>query len=211
MPGAFQDLVQNRCRIRSGKVLFNAGDAFTAIYAIDGGLFKTNVIDAQGREQVTGFFMGGELLGLEGIGLAHHQVTAVALEDSVVGVMPYSRIEQCSRERPALQRELDVALSRQIARGQDMMMLLGQLRAEARLAAFLLSFSARLGQRGYSRAEFRLRMTRWELGSHLGLTLETVSRLLSGFRRQGLIEIRDRQVRLLDVPGLRALAGAAAR
>ena len=201
--------MQSRRRVRGGKALFSAGDAFTSLYAVDGGFFKTHVLDADGREHVTGFHMGGELLGLEGIGSGQYNVTAIALEDSLVGVVPYPLIEQRSREIPDLQHELHVALSRQIARGQEVLMVLGSMRAEERLAAFLLNLSSRFGQRGYSRSELPLRMTRRELGSYLGLTLETVSRLFSRFRGQGVVEVRHKHVRLLDVARLKAIVNAA--
>jgi CRP/FNR family transcriptional regulator len=209
MPGRLGGLAWTRRRVHSGEALFSAGDPFTYLYAIDGGFFKTKVFDAEGREQVTGFFMGGEFLGLEGIGLGHYSVTATALEASVVGVLPYLLIEERSREVPGLQRELDVALSRQIARGHEVLMLLGSMRAEERVAAFLLSLSARFKERGYSQSEFDLRMSRHEVGSYLGLTLETVSRLLSRFRKQGVIEVRQRHVRLLDAARLQAIVNSA--
>jgi CRP/FNR family transcriptional regulator len=210
MPSRLGGLAWTRRRAHGGEALFNAGDPFTCLYAVDGGFFKTRVFDAEGHEQVTGFFMGGELLGLEGIGLGHYSVTATALEDSLVGVLPYTLIEELSRGAPGLQHELNVALSRQIARGHEVLMLLGSMRAEERVAAFLLDLSARFKERGYSQSEFGLRMTRREVGSYLGLTLETVSRLLSRFRKQGVIEVRQKRVRLLDAARLRAMVNAAA-
>jgi CRP/FNR family transcriptional regulator len=152
-------------------------------------------------EQVTGFFMGGELLGLDGIGGAHHG-TASALEDSEVCVLPYALIEDLSREIPALQRQLHAVLAREIARDHGVMMLLGSMRAEERLATFLLNLSRRFLRRGYSSTEFHLRMTRDEIGSYLGLKLETVSRLFSAFQKDGLIEVQQKHVRIREIEGL---------
>ena len=192
-------LRQQSRRVRVGGALFRSGDAFTSLYAVYAGLFKTEAVDGAGREQVTGFFMPGELLGLEGLAAARHEVTAVALEDSSVAVIPYA-------EASSLQRELHAALAMQIVREHEMMLLLGSMRAEQRLAAFLCDLSSRLRQRGYSGSEFLVRMTREDIGSYLGMTLETVSRLFSRFRVQGVLEVRQRQVRLLDLEGLRRLA-----
>lgn len=210
LPGALsaEDLVRierivyARRRIKRGESLFKAGDTFNAVYAIRSGFFKTSVIDSEGREQVTGFFMGGELLGMDGVGSGCYNGTAVALEDSSVCIMPFSLIEEISREMPALQRNLHAVLAREIVRDHGVMMLLGSMRAEERLAAFLLNLSKRFTRRGYSHADFHLRMTREEIGSYLGLKLETVSRLFSRFQDDALIEVKQKHVRILDIEGL---------
>jgi len=204
-----QNIVYARRRIKRGESLFGAGDSFESIYAIRSGFFKTSVVDGEGREQVTGFFMGGELLGMDGIGAGRHNGTAVALEDSEVCVMPYSLIESMSREYPQLQRHLHAVLSREIVRDHGVMMLLGSMRAEERLAAFLSNLSKRFVRRGYSQSDFHLRMTREEIGSYLGLKLETVSRLFSQFQKDGLIEVEQKHVRIIDIPGLEKMLTAA--
>jgi CRP/FNR family transcriptional regulator len=198
----FEKVVYARRRIRHGETLFAAGDEFKAVYALRSGFFKTNLVDGEGREQVTGFFMGGELLGMDGIGGGRHNGTAVALEDSEVCVLPYTLIEQIAAEIPALQRQLHSVLAREIVRDHGVMMLLGSMRAEERLATFLLNLSKRFTARGYSPSDFHLRMTREELGSYLGLKLETVSRLFSRFNDDGLIEVQQKHVRILDIAGL---------
>ncbi|HET7365504.1 MAG TPA: fumarate/nitrate reduction transcriptional regulator Fnr [Burkholderiales bacterium] len=204
-----QNIVYARRRIKRGESLFAAGDEFTAIYAIRSGTFKTSVVDGEGREQVTGFFMGGELLGMDGIGAGRHNGTAAALEDSEICVMPYSLIESMARDYPQLQRHLHAVLSREIVRDHGVMMLLGSMRAEERLAAFLSNLSKRFVRRGYSQSDFHLRMTREEIGSYLGLKLETVSRLFSQFQKDGLIAVEQKHVRILDIAGLeKMLAGA---
>jgi CRP/FNR family transcriptional regulator len=202
-----ENIVYARRRVKRGEALFNAGAQFSAVYAIRSGFFKTNVLDGDGREQVTGFFMGGELVGLDGLGSGNYNGTAVALEDSEVCVLPYALIEEMSHEVPALQRHLHAILAREIVRDHGVMLLLGSMRAEERLATFLLNLSRRFVRRGYSASDFHLRMTREELGSYLGLKLETVSRLFSQFQTERLIEVQQKHVRILDVPGLERVLG----
>jgi CRP/FNR family transcriptional regulator len=197
-----EKVVYARRRLKRGDTLFTAGADFNAIYAIRSGFFKTSQVDAEGREQVTGFSMGGELMGLEGLGAGTYQGSAVALEDSEVCVLPYALVEEMAREVPALQRQLHAVLSREIVRDHGVMMLLGSMRAEERLATFLLNLSKRFVRRGYSASDFNLRMTREELGSYLGLKLETVSRLFSRFQEDGLIEVQQKHVRIVDIAGL---------
>jgi CRP/FNR family transcriptional regulator len=213
LPGALVDeelarvenLVYARRRLKKGDALYQAGGAFGAAYAIRIGSFKTSLLDGEGREQVTGFYMAGELLGLEGLGSGLYVGNAVALEDSEVCVLPYALIEELSRELPALQRHLHSVLAREIVRDHGVMMLLGSMRAEQRVAAFLINLSRRFVRRGYSSSDFNLRMTREDIGSYLGLKLETVSRLFSQFDRDGLIEIEQKHVRILDIRGLEAV------
>jgi CRP/FNR family transcriptional regulator len=198
----FEKVVYARRRLKRGEALFAAGDAFKAAYSVRSGFFKTSLVDGEGREQVTGFFMGGELLGMDGIGTDRYNGAAIALEDSEVCVLPYALIEEMAREVPALQRHLHAVLSREIVRDHGVMMLLGSMRAEQRLATFLLNLSKRFTARGYSPSDFHLRMTREEIGSYLGLKLETVSRLFSAFQRDGLIEVQQKHVRIRDSAGL---------
>jgi CRP/FNR family transcriptional regulator len=204
-----ENLVYARRRLKRGESLFKAGTEFNAIYAIRSGFFKTSVVDGEGREQVTGFFMSGELMGLEGLGTGTYNGTAVALEDSEACVLPYSLIEEMSRELPVLQRHLHSVLAREIVRDHGVMMLLGSMRAEERLATFLTNLSRRFLRRGYSASDFHLRMTREELGSYLGLKLETVSRLFSQFQKEGLIEVAQKHVRILDAVRLARIVAAA--
>jgi CRP/FNR family transcriptional regulator len=203
-----ENIVYARRRVKRGEALFNAGDEFKTVYAIRSGFFKMSVVDGEGREQVTGFFMSGELMGMDGIGSGQYNGAAIALEDSEVCVMPFALIEEISREVPALQRHLHSVLAREIVRDHGVMMLLGSMRAEERLATFLINLSKRFLRRGYSARDFHLRMTREEIGSYLGLKLETVSRLFSQFQKDGLIEVNQKHVRILDIAGLEGvLAG----
>jgi CRP/FNR family transcriptional regulator len=136
-----ENIVYARRRVKRGDTLFSAGAEFSAVYAIRSGFFKTSVVDGEGREQVTGFHMGGELMGLDGLGSGMYNGSAVALEDSEVCVLPYALIEEMAREVPALQRNLHAVLAREIVRDHGVMMLLGSMRAEERLATFLINLS----------------------------------------------------------------------
>ena len=199
------DIVATRRKVRRKETLFASGERFTALYAIRTGVFKTQVTAEDGREQVTGFQMAGEIMGLDGIVNDHHTCDAVALEDSEVCVMPFERIEELSREVTALQRHVHQIMSREIVREHGVMLLLSSMRAEERLAAFLLNLLQRLHARGFSASELVLRMTREEIGSYLGLKLETVSRTMSKFAEDGLVEVNQRHVRILDADALRRL------
>ena len=194
------DLVYTRRRVKRGESLFRAGSDFDSIFAVRSGFFKSSVVLEDGRDQVTGFHMAGEVLGMDGIGTGHHTADVVALEDSEVCIIPYERLQE-----PDLQRQLQRVMSRELVRDQGVMMLLGTMRAEERLAAFLLNLSQRFVARGFSSSEFHLRMTRDEIGSYLGLSLETVSRLFSRFQADKLIAVQQKHIRILDVPGLRSV------
>lgn len=199
------EVVEKRRRVKQGELLFGNGDAFTSLYAVRTGFFKTCVISEDGREQVTGFQMAGEIIGMDGIVSDHHNCNAVALEDAEVCVMPFSDIEDLSRELPGLQRHVHKIMSREIVRENGVMMLLGNMRAEERLAAFLLNLVQRLHARGLSQSELVLRMTREEIGSYLGLKLETVSRAFSKFSEDGIIEVKQRYVKILAPEALKKI------
>ena len=193
---------------RRGEYLYRCGEQFRSLYAIRTGFFKTQVLHEDGREQVTGFQMPGEIIGLDAISSDTHTCDAVALEDSEICEIPFDRLEVLSRELPGLQRHLHKIMSREIVRDHGIMMLLGSMRAEERLAVFLLNLSQRLGARGYSPNAFHLRMTRQEIGSYLGLKLETVSRTLSQFQELGLLNVKVRQVEIMDMLRLRSFVGS---
>lgn len=202
-------LVATRRRVKRGESLFRVGDEFESLYAVRSGFFKTRLTSEDGRDQVTGFQMPGELLGLDGVATENHSVDAVALQDSEVCVLQFSDLERIAREFSPLQHQLHRVMSREIVREHGVMVLLGSMRAEERVAAFLLNLSKRFETLGYSPLEFILRMTREEIGSYLGLKLETVSRTLSRFQADGLIEVSNKQVRLVDLGALRGLLGPA--
>ena len=203
------EIVATRRQVKRRETLFRHGERFTSLYAIRTGVFKTRVTSEDGRDQVTGFQMAGEIIGLDGIVNDHHSCDAVALEDSEVCVMPFDRIEELSREVTALQRHVHQIMSREIVREHGVMLLLGSMRAEERLAAFLLNLVERLHARGFSQSELVLRMTREEIGSYLGLKLETVSRTLSRFAEDGTVEVDKRHIRISDAAALRRMVNPA--
>ena len=198
-------MVGSNLHVARGTHLFHAGQKFDALYAIKSGFFKTLLTTADGRQQITGFHMGGEMLGMHGIAGGHYINDAIALEDAVACRLPYARWQALARRLPALQEHLHHTRSRQIASQHGVMLLLGNMRAEERVAAFLLNLLQRLQARGYSSVEMLMRMTRDEIGSYLGLTLETVSRIFSRFAADGLIEVANKHVRVLDMEALQAL------
>ncbi len=200
-------LVYARRKLRRGEDLYRAGNEFSAIYAIRSGSFKNDLVFADGREQVMGFHMPGEILGIDGIGGGRYTCNAVALEDGDVCVIPFCRLEEISREVPGLQHQFHQLMSREMARQQGVMLLLGSARAEVRLAAFLIDLCRRFEARSHSTSEFTLRMSREEIGSFLGLKLETVSRLFSQFQRGNLVAVLQKHIRILDAAGLRKIVG----
>lgn len=200
-------LIDLRRPVKRGNHLFRSGTPLHALYAIRSGFMKSSVLHEDGREQVTGFHMTGDLMGMDAIGTSQHLCDAVALEDSEVCEIPLQDLENLSRKIPSLQQHFHRMMSREIARDYGVMLLLGSMRAEERLAAFLLNLSQRFDARGYSPSEFHLRMTREEIGSYLGLKLETVSRALSHFQAQGLIAVQNKHLRILKIDKLRELVG----
>ena len=192
-------------RFKPGETLHRAGDKFSAIYVIRSGFFKTVSVDASGAELVLAFPMGGDVIGLDGLDPGQYIADVVALDTSHVAVVPFARLAHLGREHPCVARLLYSVFSRELVRNHGMVWLLGTLSAEARLAVFLLDLSERFGRLGYSRASFALRMTRQEMGSYLGIKLETVSRTFSAFAAAGLIAVHRKAVTLRDLAGLRRI------
>jgi len=194
-----EQLVSTRLRIRGGGALYRCGDAFKSLYVVWRGSVKSTVTSDDAREQITGFHLPGDMMGFDGLGAGSHTCDAVALEDSEVCVFPYSRIDGADAVLPALRRHFYQQMSRELVRKHESMLMLGSMRADERLATFLLNLSDRFDALGYSRREFVLRMTRADIGSFLGITLETVSRVMSQFARQGLIDFPGlKRVRIAD-------------
>jgi len=190
-------------KVARGETLIHAGDRFDALFAVRTGFFKSAITSPQGKEQITGFQTSGQLIGLGGIDAGCHEVDVVALEDSQVCVLPYAQLETIAREVPSLQRQFHRHMSHEIGADHETMLQLGSMRAEERVAAFLLNLVHRLEVRGFSSSSLLLRMSRDEIGSFLGLKLETVSRTLSKFQADGLLFVRQRQIQITDPVGLR--------
>nr|WP_233259507.1 fumarate/nitrate reduction transcriptional regulator Fnr [Ramlibacter sp. WS9] len=191
-----------RRHVNAGQTLYREGERFQFIYAVRGGTFKSSVSLADGREHICGLHMSGELMGLDGIANGTHASTATALEDTEICSIPYARLNEESGRSANMQRMVNRLMSREIVREHSLMMLLGSMNAEERLATFLLNLSKRLRARGYSPNEFHLRMSRAEIGSYLGMKLETVSRTFSAFQQQGLMEVDKRHIRITDIDAL---------
>jgi CRP/FNR family transcriptional regulator len=200
-------LVKERVYLKKGESLYRNGEPLDAVYSIRFGTLKTEYCLEDGRQQVIGFHLPGEILGLDGIGDGHYQSEAIALEESEVCIIRYEAFEDLAQQIPALQKQFHRILSRELTQDQRHLLSLGSLRAEERLAVFLLNLSQRLAARGYQNNEFNLRMSRVEIGSYLGIQIETVSRMLSRFAESGLIQIKQRHIKLIDMNGLYELAG----
>jgi CRP/FNR family transcriptional regulator, anaerobic regulatory protein len=203
----FDKLTTVKRRIARGESLYRAADAFDALYAVRSGAFKTSGVSSNGEEKIIGFHLSGEVMGLDAINNDRHNYTATALEDSEVCVIPFTELTALTLRIPELQQQLFRLLSRDIARDHGLMLLLGSMTAEQRLAAFLLGLSRRYKRLGYAADRFVLRMTREDIGSYLGLTLETVSRLMSRFQRDGLVSAQQREIELKNSDGLMELVG----
>lgn len=195
-------IISRRQRLPSGQHLYRARDDFRHLYAIRRGFLKTYELNNDGVEHVNGFHMAGEMLGLDAISEATHACNAVALEDSEVCEIPFVKLEQLFRDIPALQHQFHRVMSREIGADHNLMMLLGTMRAEEKLATFLTNLAERLAARGFSESTLRLSMSREDIGNYLGLKLETVSRMFSKFQDEGLIAVERRNLHIKDMDGL---------
>jgi CRP/FNR family transcriptional regulator len=198
-------LITIRRRFKKGEAVFHRGNRFAALYAIRFGSCKVTVSSEYGREQVSGYHITGDILGFDGIGSGRHGGHAIALEDTEVCEIAFERLEELCQRLAPLQHNLHRLLSREVTRGENLLLVLGSMRAEERVVAFLLDLSNRYRQRGYSSTEFVLRMTRDEIGSYLGLTLETVSRVFSQLQEQEAIKVEKKAVQLVNLAALRAM------
>jgi CRP/FNR family transcriptional regulator len=195
-------LLIGRRRVKEGEVLYRAGQNFQYIYAVRSGTFKSSLTLKDGREQVTGFQMAGELMGLDGLAEGRYASSAIALEDAEICAIPYSRLSELAAGTPDMLHVISRLMSREIVREHSLMMLLGSMNAEERLSVFLLNLSRRMKERGFSATEFHLRMSRAEIASYLGLKVETISRTFSLFQQQGMLVVDKKHVRILDLERL---------
>jgi CRP/FNR family transcriptional regulator len=202
-------IIGRRRTVLRGDALFRLAAPFHSLYAVRLGYFKTYQADVQGAVQITGFQMAGDLLGMDAIGAGRHQCDAVALEDSEVCEIPYASLQRLLIDMPALLRHFHRMMSGELMREQSVMQLLGNMQAPQRFAAFLVNLAARYEARGMASQQFRLRMSRAEIGNYLGLTIESISRLLPRFTREGLLRIDNRDIEILDPARLKAIAAGA--
>jgi CRP/FNR family transcriptional regulator, anaerobic regulatory protein len=199
-------IIGRRRKILKGELLFRVNDPLSKLYAVRLGHFKTHKVTPSGEEQIVGFQMAGELLGWDGIAGERHLCDATALEDSEVCEIPFAKLETLLGTIPVLLQRFHRLMSQEITREQGLMLLLGNMRAEQRMAVFLTNLAARYAARGYSSTQFQLRMSREDIGTYLGLTIESISRLFSRFKKMGLVKIDNRQLQLLDPPRLKSMA-----
>jgi CRP/FNR family transcriptional regulator len=196
--GGGQDVVVSLRRLAPGEALYRTGDALRFIYAVGSGSLKSTVTLADGREQICGFFFAGDFMALDAVASSRHGCAAYALEETLVHAFSYASLLEAMHGRVALQRSLRRRMGLEIVRAQRVLLLLGCLDAQERLASFLLDLSRRLPRDGLPACEFTLQMTRAEIASYLGLSLETVSRTFSLMRRCGLLDVEHRRVRIVD-------------
>lgn len=201
-----EGLFSPRLTIKKGETLYRCGSAFRHLYAVRQGSFKTVALNAEGREQIMGFQFSAELLGLDAMVSNRHVCDAVALETSEVCPIHFQSLESLAQTAPTLLHSLLRVLGREIQREQALMYTLGNPGAEARLSSFLVDMSRRSAARGHDDMQFNLPMKREEIASYLSCRIETVSRSLTQMQEQGLIKVRGREISLLDMPALKALA-----
>ena len=201
----FTALIFQHKRLHAGEALYRASDPFTHLYFVKTGSLKTVVLLEDGREQVTGFHFAGDVLGIDAISSPSHPSEAIALADTHVCAIPFASLARLSRRVEHLQNYLQRLLAREVVRDQGLMLLLGRMHAEERLAAFLMNLSNRFRLRGYSAQEFTLSMAREDIGNYLGLTLETVSRCFSRLKNAGVLDVDNRRIRILNHTALRAV------
>jgi CRP/FNR family transcriptional regulator len=198
-------IVQRGRTLRKGELAFRQDGPFHALYAVRSGTLKSYCTDASGAEQITGFYFPGEILGLDGISRNRHPSSAQALETAAICEIPFERLGELSARVPSLQRHFFQLMSQEIAGDRQLIAMLGRHSAEQRVAALLLNIAQRNARHGLSATAFRLSMARAEIGSYLGLTLETVSRVLSRFQKSGAIEVAGREIVLAAPATLRAI------
>jgi CRP/FNR family transcriptional regulator, anaerobic regulatory protein len=201
-------IIQRRRPLQRGDFVFRMGEDFHSIYAVSSGSVKTYILTEDGREQVTGFHLPGELLGLNAVSGAVHPCTARALETTSLCEIPFDQLETLWTVIPALPRRIMQVMGEEILHDQTLLMLMSKSNAEERLAAYLLNLSLRFGRRGYSVREYHLSMSRSDIGNYLGLAVETVSRIFTRFQDEGVLGVQRKHVQLLDIARLKVLAGA---
>lgn len=200
------DVILRNQPLHKGDYLYRSNDPFSSIYAVRAGSVKSTYLSEEGEEQITGFYLPGEILGMDGLDTNTHRNSAIALETSAICEIPFNKLEELSQKIPSLQRHFFQLMSREITNDQQLITLLNKGSAEQRIAALLLSLSSRYQRRQLSPTEFLLPMSRTELGNYLGLTIETVSRVFSRLQKEKLIEANRRAISLLDISQLRSLA-----
>ena len=198
--------VEVKRALQKGEHLFSSNEPFESFYAVRTGSLKTYLLTPEGEEQVTGFNLPGELLGMDGVDTNLHTISAVALETTTVCEIPYHQLDELCGQLPQLRMQIMKIISREISDDHRMLLLLGKMSAEERLARFLLNLSDRLNTRGYSRTDFNLTMPRHDLANYLGLAVETISRLFGRFQNRGILSVNRRNIKIIDLTALQQLS-----
>lgn len=200
-------IIERKRPYQRGDTLFRAGEPLISLYAVRSGSLKSYILNDSGEMQITAFHLPGDLIGFSSISEQSYQGFSEALETSMVCEIPYENLELLSGQVPSLRRQIMRLMSEEINTDKRMLSLVTSRNAEARVATFLLELSSRFHKRGLSSTEYRLSMTRAEIGNYLGLTVETVSRLLGKFQKESLIEVDGRFVKLLQINRINEIAG----
>jgi len=204
-------IVQRERPLRKGEALFEIGQPFKSLYAVQSGSVKVYLPTNDGEEQIVGFHMPGELLGFDALGHDEHTCTAVALETSSICELPYTKLSEIAKQVPGLSMHFMQLMGNEIADEHGMMLMLGKKSAEERIASFLISLSARYSKRGFSPNQFNLTMSRHDIANYLGLAVETISRCISHMQDEKILSADRKYIDILDMPRLRALAGVSER
>lgn len=203
------EIVQRSKPLQKGNYLYRANDPFHAVYAVRSGAVKATTLSDSGNEQITGFYLPGEVVGMDGIAQDRYTNSVIALETSSICEIPFHSMEELSLQVPTLQRHFFQLMSREITQDQQMIALLSRSNADTRIAAFLLSISTRHSRRNLSATRFNLPMSRTDIGNFLGLTIETVSRVFTRLQKQGVIAAERKAITILDISTLTELANQA--
>lgn len=203
------DIIDKSRPLKKGDHLFHQGEPFSTVYALRAGTIKTYTLTNEGEEQITGFYFPGELVGMSGFDNEEYPVSAKILETTTVCEIPFERLDELSGQLPELRRQILRTMSKEIRDDQQMMLLLSKKNAEQRVATFLVKLSSRFKARGYSAVNFRLSMSRNEIGNYLGLAVETVSRIFTRFQKMDLIRVDGKEIELTDLEEIYNLSGEA--
>lgn len=199
------EIVRRHQPYQPGQHVYRAGDHSRSLFAVRSGALKSYCTTEDGDEQVLGFTLPGEIVGLDGMSDGAYASSSIALETASICELPYDSLEDLCQSLPGLNRQMMRVVSKEITTDQGMLLLLGKRTAEERLAAFLLSLSSRYESRGLSKVTFNLPMSRQDIGNYLGLAIETVSRLFASFQKNGLLTVNRREIVILDMKRLRAM------
>jgi len=202
-------IVKHSKPLHRGDYLFRSGENFRSLFVVKTGSVKTYSPSEEGGEQVLGFHLPGEVIGLDAIDTEVHACSARVLETSAICELPFPRLEELTATIPSLQHQMYRLLSKEISHDTEMLLLHGKKNAEERLATFLVNMSRRLHQRGLSATDFHLSMSRHEIGNYLGLAVETVSRIFTRFQEEGLLKVDRKHVQFLNLAGIEAVLGQA--